>query len=93
MQTPETNPDGYEKGSVLNYAENLKGHLLLVHGTIDNNVHPQNTIQLVQKLIEANKRFDLMLYPEQRHGIGGAGRQHLNELSLEYFEKHLQPGH
>jgi len=91
MQRPQDNPDGYDKGSALNYAKNLRGKLLLVHGTVDNNVHPANTIQLVEKLIEADKEFDLMLYPEQRHGIGGAGGKHLRKLSMEYFEKYLRP--
>ncbi len=92
MQRPQDNPDGYDKGSALNYAKNFRGKLLLAHGTVDNNVHPANTIQLVEKLIEADKEFDLMFYPEQRHGIGGAGGKHLRKLSMEYFERYLKPG-
>ena len=90
MQRPEDNPEGYKLGSALNYAGNLKGKLLLVHGTIDNNVHQSNTVQLIEKLIEAGKEFDLMFYPEQRHGIGGVSGMHLQKLRLEYFNKYLK---
>jgi len=90
MQRPQDNPEGYRLGSALNYAGNLKGKLMLVHGTIDNNVHQANTIQLIEKLIEAGKEFDLMLYPEQRHGIGGISGIHLQKLILDYFDKYLK---
>ncbi len=91
MWIPQENEEGYDLGSCLTYAENLKGKLLLTHGTTDNNVHPGNTIQLMEALIGAGKTFDLMLYPQQRHGIGGAGRAHVTQLRLDYFEKHLNP--
>jgi dipeptidyl-peptidase-4 len=91
MRTPEANPEGYEKGSALTYAKNLKGRLLLVHGTIDNNVHPGNTIHLVDALQKEGKSFDMMYYPENRHGIGGYNRDHLFKLRLEYFLLHLKP--
>jgi len=90
MQRPEDNPGGYKAGSVLPYAANLRGSLLIVHGTIDNNVHPANSVQFVQKLIELGKKFDVMYYPEQRHGIGGVSRNHLNTLTIDYFAKHLK---
>jgi dipeptidyl-peptidase-4 len=88
MRRPQDNPDGYEKGSCLTYAKNLKGHLYLKHGTIDDNVHPANTIQLVQALLNANKRFDLMMYPENQHGIR---YPHAGETEVEYFVEHLKP--
>ena len=91
MRTPQENPEGYEEGSTLPYAANLQGKLLLTHGSTDNNVHPGNTLQLVQELVKAGKTFDLMIYPQQRHGIGGAGRQHLTQLRLNYFRTHLRP--
>jgi dipeptidyl-peptidase-4 len=91
MRTPQENPDGYEKGSALPYAGNLTGKLLMTHGSTDNNVHPGNTMQLVEALIGAGKTFDLMIYPQQRHGIGGAGRQHVTQLRLDYFRRHLHP--
>jgi dipeptidyl-peptidase-4 len=69
MMTPQNNKDGYEKGSVTKAAANLHGRLLLIHGAIDDNVHLQNTMQLVFALQKAGKQFDLMLYPTARHGV------------------------
>ena len=92
MRRPADNPEGYEKGSALTFAKNLEGRLLLVHGTVDNNVHPGNTFQLVQKLLDAGKDYDLLLYPEQRHGIGGPGGRHLRRRTRAFFEEHLKPG-
>jgi dipeptidyl-peptidase-4 len=88
MRRPQDNPDGYEKGSCLTYAKNLKGHLYLLHGTVDDNVHPANTIQLVQALLKENKRFDLMMYPENQHGIS---YPHAGETRVEYLIEHLKP--
>jgi len=89
MRTPQENPEGYDLGSAMKYAANLKGKLLLIHGTIDNNVHPGNTMQLVDALIKAGKRFDLMLYPGYRHGIFGEAGKHYRQLMLDYFIEHL----
>jgi dipeptidyl-peptidase-4 len=75
MRTPEENPEGYERSAPQAYADQLEGRLLLIHGTGDDNVHPQNTIQLVALLEEADKQFDLRLYPNQPHGIRGRNRQ------------------
>lgn len=69
-------------------APNLKGNLLLVTGDMDNNVHPGNTIRLVNALIKANKRFDFMIMPGQPHGYGPL-TNYFNQLSMEYFAKHL----
>ena len=69
MRTPQNNPEGYRASSVLAAAGNLSGKLLLLHGTIDDNVHMSNTIQLAYELQKAGKQFDMMLYPKQRHGI------------------------
>jgi dipeptidyl-peptidase-4 len=88
MRRPRDNPDGYEKGSCLTYAENLKGKLFIHHGTVDDNVHPGNTIQLVQALLRENKTFDLMVYPESQHGIRYPRYQ---ESRVEYFVEHLRP--
>jgi len=88
MRRPQDNPDGYEKGSCMNYAKDLKGHLALHHGTVDNNVHPGNTIQLIQELLRHNKKFDLMMYPEQRHGIRF---DRYEEARVEFFIEHLRP--
>ncbi len=69
-------------------AGNLKGNLLLVHGDIDNNVHPGNTVRLVDALIKANKRFDFMIMPGQRHGFGSMNG-YFRQMQFEYFSKHL----
>src|SRR5258706_11636552 len=63
MLTPQHNPEGYERSSVVNAAKNLSGKLLLIHGQIDDNVHMQNTTQIVYALQKADKQFDLMIYP------------------------------
>jgi dipeptidyl-peptidase 4 len=88
MRRPQDNPDGYEKGSCLTFAKNLTGKLFIHHGTVDDNVHPTNTIQLVQALLKENKKFDLMMYPEQQHGIGF---QRYPESRVEYFIENLKP--
>jgi dipeptidyl-peptidase-4 len=72
MRTPAENPDGYRKGSPLSYAGHLEADLFLVHGTGDDNVHLQNTVQMVQALEQANKQFRMRVYPNKRHGIAGA---------------------
>lgn len=91
MRTPQDNAEGYDLGSALPHAANLRGKLLLTHGSVDNNVHPGNTIQLVNALIQAGKRFDLMLYPDNRHGVRGTAGRHLSELRIDYLVEHLQP--
>jgi dipeptidyl-peptidase-4 len=69
MRTPQHNADGYKRSSVLAAAANLKGHLVIIHGLMDDNVHVQNAMQFCFALQSAGKQFDLMLYPRQRHGI------------------------
>jgi dipeptidyl aminopeptidase/acylaminoacyl peptidase len=81
MNTPQENPDGYRSTSVVRAADKLHGRLLLVHGLMDDNVHPQNTVQLVDALERADKDFELMVYPRAKHG--GFGRH--NERQLYEF--------
>ena len=69
MQTPQNNPEGYKKSSPVNFAKDLHGKLLLIHGAMDDNVHVQNTIQFTYELQKAGKQFQLMLYPKSRHGV------------------------
>ena len=69
-------------------AGNLKGHLLLVHGDIDDNVHPANTIRVVEALIRANKRFEMLLLPGQRHGFGDMNEYFFWRMA-DYFSQHL----
>ena len=91
MDTPQDNPEGYRVSAPLNHAENFKGRLLLVHGTMDNNVHMQNTIQMSEALIKAGKDFQLMLYPRSRHGIRGGHRQeHRTRLIYNFLMRELK---
>ena len=92
MSLPAEFPQGYRDFSVVNSAANLKGRLLLVHGTGDDNVHMENTVQFVQKLIEAGIPYDLQIYPRKTHSIAGADvRQHLFNRIVAHFEEYLLP--
>ncbi len=92
MGTPAEFASGYKDFSVVNSARNLKGHLLLVHGTGDDNVHFENTIQYIQKLIESELPYDLQLYPRKTHSIAGSeARTHLYTRILAHFEHYLMP--
>lgn len=82
MSTPQENPDGYKASSVVAAAANLKGRLLLLHGLKDDNVHPENTIQLMHALQNAGRQFEVMFYPTARHGIFG---QHYNTLMYNFM--------
>ena len=89
---PAENSKVYDDAAVLPSAGRLKGHLLLVHGTGDDNVHMENTIQFVQKLIDADLPYDLQLYPRKTHSIAGPeARTHLYSRILEHFEMYLKP--
>ena len=91
MSTPNKNPEGYKNGSVLNYAKNIKGKLLLVHGTADDNVHFQNTVKLAEELIENNVQFETIFYPEKDHGIrGGNSRYHLFTYLTNFLINNLK---
>lgn len=89
MDTPAENPDGYTFGSVLTHADKYKGHLLITHGTMDDNVHMQNTIQFIDRLQELNKEFSLMLYPNARHGIGGRKGSHARRQNVQFWFRHF----
>src|SRR5467141_2140766 len=87
---PQDNAAGYDKGSPLTYAKNLKGRLLIVHGSGDDNVHFQNTEAMVNALVAANRPFSLMVYPNRTHSIsGGTTRQHLFTLLTKFVEENL----
>lgn len=78
MQTPQENSDGYDENSPINHVEKLKGNYLLVHGMADDNVHLQNTSEMIEALVKADKQFDLFVYPNKNHSIyGGNTRFHL----------------
>ncbi len=93
MGLPQDNQKGYHDSAPVNFAGDLKGKLLEVHGTSDDNVHLQNSIQMVNNLIDAGKEFQLMVYPGKTHGISGkAARTHLFHLIDEHFLETLAPG-
>jgi dipeptidyl aminopeptidase/acylaminoacyl peptidase len=94
MQTPEANPDGYRRAAPINFAEGLKGRLLIIHGTGESNTHIQITEGLVDRLIELGKRFDYMAYPHRDHGLreGRGTLVHLRLLMARYLVEHLTPG-
>jgi len=92
MSEPTAFPAGYKDFSVVNSAASLKGRLLLVHGTGDDNVHFENTAQFVQKLIEAHQPYDLQIYPRKTHSLAGPDVQtHLYNRILAQFEQYLKP--
>jgi dipeptidyl-peptidase 4 len=84
MGLPKDNPEGYNKSSVVKAAANLHGKLLIIHGMMDDNVHIQNTAQFIDGLQRANKEFEIMIYPNARHGIGG---QHYSKLQMSFIAK------
>jgi len=90
MQTPQLNPEGYRKGSVLEVAGKISGSYLLVHGTGDDNVHFQNAVELVDRLVEEDVQFDTMYYPNRAHSIdSGNSRKHLYRLMTDYILENL----
>jgi dipeptidyl-peptidase-4 len=94
MGLPRDNPAGYRDGSPITHAHRLKGNLLVVHGTADDNVHYANTEALVNELIAADKHFTMMAYPNRSHSIdeGPNTRRHLFRLLTRYLREHLPPG-
>jgi len=90
MTTPSENTSGYDDYSPLSYPELLKGNLLLVHGTADDNVHVQNTLKMAEAFTNANKQFDLAIYTDKNHGIyGGNTRLHLYTKMTNFILKNL----
>lgn len=90
LSTPQDNPEGYRDTSAVLSAPNLKGRLLIAHGTYDDNVHPQNTWAFINELIAKNIQFELMIYPWRKHGIGDyPARVHLYTLMLDFWKRNL----
>ncbi len=89
MGTLEDNPDGYKKSSALNYTDKYKGMLQIAHGVIDDNVHLQNSIQLISKLQDQKKDFEFMMYSGGRHGWGGNKGLHFQNLKTKFIYKYL----
>jgi dipeptidyl-peptidase-4 len=90
MQTPQENASGYDTNSPINFADKLKGNFLLIHGTADDNVHFQNSMQFVEALVQANKQFDWAVYPDKNHGIyGGKTRIQLFNKMTNFIKEKL----
>ncbi|WP_026728462.1 S9 family peptidase [Flavobacterium denitrificans] len=90
MQTPQENPTGYDQNSPINHVEKLKGKFLLIHGSGDDNVHVQNSMQMMEALIQANKQFDSQIYPDKDHGIyGGKTRIQLYNKMTNFIKENL----
>ncbi len=90
MRTPQENASGYDENSPLNHVEKLKGDYLLIHGGGDDNVHVQNTMRMVEELVQANKQFEWAIYPDRNHGIyGGNTRLHLYNMMTDFILEKL----
>jgi dipeptidyl-peptidase 4 len=94
MGLPQENKEDFLKGSPITYAKNLKGNLLYIHGTGDDNVHYQNAEVLINELVKHGRQFQLMAYPNRSHSIseGPGTTAHLRKLFTEYLLKHCPPG-
>ena len=92
MRTPKENKEGYDAGSAIVNVNKLSGHLLLIHGTADDNVHLRNMIRYTHALTQANKKFEMALYPDSNHSIyyGRNTRYHLFEKIAEFFKANLK---
>ncbi|WP_224485257.1 S9 family peptidase [Robertkochia aurantiaca] len=92
MRTPQENPEGYDDNSPLSHVDKLQGDYLLVHGSADDNVHVQNTMRMVEALVQANKQFEWAVYPDKNHGIyGGNTRVHLFTRMTDFLMESLKP--
>ena len=90
MQTPQQNASGYDNNSPINHVSKLKGNFLLIHGTADDNVHVQNTMKMVEALVQSNKQFDWAIYPDKNHGIyGGKTRLQLYTKMTNFIKEKL----
>ena len=90
MTTPQENASGYDENSPINHVDKLKGDFLLIHGTGDDNVHVQNTMRMVEALVQANKQFEWMIYPDKNHSIyGGNTRLHLYNKMTNFINRTL----
>lgn len=89
MDTPQQNPDGYEKASLLNYVDKVQGKLLIIHGAQDNTVVWQNSLQFIQSCIQKGKQVDYFVYPNHEHNVSGMERLHLYRKLAEYYDQNL----
>lgn len=90
LQTPQENASGYDDNSPINFVSKLKGNFLLIHGSADDNVHVQNSMQMIEALVQANKQFDWAIYPDKNHGIyGGKTRIQLFNKMTNFIKEKL----
>ena len=90
MRTPAENEAGFDGNSPINFVDKMKGKFFLIHGSADDNVHYQNSMEMINALVKANKQFDLFIYPDRNHGIyGGNTRNHLFTMMFDYVLKNL----
>ena len=89
MDTPQSNPEGFEKSNLLNYVKNLKGKLMLIHGTDDDVVVWQHSILYLKKSVDENKQVDYFVYPGHPHNVRGKDRVHLMNKITDYFKQNL----
>jgi dipeptidyl-peptidase-4 len=94
MGMPQEDKEAFIKGSPLTYAKNLRGNLLVIHGTGDDNVHYQGTEMLINELVKYDKQFQVMVYPNRTHSIseGEGTRKHLSDLFTSYLRKNCPGG-
>ena len=85
MSTPQLNPEGYKNGSVMTYVDQFEGQILILHGMIDDNVHPNNAFQLIDAMDKADKRYESRFWPNSGHGVPGT------QSMWEFFDRILQP--
>jgi dipeptidyl-peptidase-4 len=91
LRTPQENAKGYDDNSPVNFADRLKGNYLIVHGMADDNVHLQNAAEMVSALVNANKDFEMLFYPNKNHGIyGGYTRLHLYRYMTDFLNRKLK---
>jgi dipeptidyl-peptidase 4 len=90
LDHPKDNPEGYVDSSPITYADQLRDHLLIVHGTADDNVHPQNTLAFMDRLVKADIPFEDALYPRQKHGFRGKAMNHFYRRMTAFFDRHLK---
>ena len=89
-QTPQENPEGYDSNSPINHVDKLEGKYLIIHGGADDNVHIQNTMEMIKQLVKSNKQFDQFIYPDKNHSIyGGNARYHLYKKMTDYILSNL----
>jgi dipeptidyl-peptidase-4 len=94
MGLPQEDKEAFVKGSPITYAKNLRGNLLVIHGTGDDNVHYQGTEQLINELVKYDKQFQIMVYPNRTHSIneGQGTSRHLSDLFTSYLKRYCPGG-